>query len=185
MSKEILDDAERRMKSAVESTRKELANIRTGRANVGLLDHVMVSAYGAELPVNQTATISIPEPRQILITPFDRSQLGAIEKAILKSDLNLNPNNDGNAIRLNIPPMTEERRKQMVKQTHTEIEHGRVAIRNVRRDANEHLQKEEKSHAISEDECKRSQEQVQKLTDKYIHELDEIQKHKEAELMEI
>ncbi|HOC32400.1 MAG TPA: ribosome recycling factor, partial [Armatimonadota bacterium] len=96
MSKEILDDAERRMKSAVESTRKELANIRTGRANVGLLDHVMVSAYGAELPVNQTATISIPEPRQILITPFDRSQLGAIEKAILKSDLNLNPNNDGN-----------------------------------------------------------------------------------------
>lgn len=185
MPKEILDDAERRMKSAVESTRKELANIRTGRANVGLLDHVMVSAYGAELPVNQTATISIPEPRQILITPFDRSQLGAIEKAILKSDLNLNPNNDGNAIRLNIPPMTEERRKQMVKQTHAEIEQGRIAIRNVRRDANEQLQKKEKARAISEDECKRSQEQVQKLTDKYIYELDEIQKHKEAELMEV
>jgi ribosome recycling factor len=185
MSKDILQDAEHRMKQAVEATRKELTNIRTGRANAGILDHVMVSAYGAEMPVNQVATISIPEPRQILITPFDRNTLGAIEKAILKSDLGLNPNNDGIGIRLNIPAMTEERRKEMVKKTHAEVEHGRVAVRNVRRDANEHLQRKQKAHELSEDELKRAQEQVQKLTDKYIAELDQVQKAKEAELMEV
>lgn len=185
MAKEIMQDAEHRMKQAVEAVRKELANIRTGRANAGILDHVLVSAYGADMPVNQVATITIPEPRQILITPFDRNVLSAIEKAILKSDLGLNPNNDGTGIRLNIPQMTEERRKQMVKQTHQEVEHGRVAVRNVRRDANEHLQKKEKAHEISEDELKRALEQVQKITDKYIQEMDSIQKTKEAELMEI
>jgi ribosome recycling factor len=185
MAKDILQDAEHRMKQAVEATRRELQNIRTGRANVGILDHVMVSAYGTDMPVNQVATISIPEPRQILITPFDRNTLPAIEKAIHKSDLGLNPNSDGTSIRLNIPPMTEERRKQMVKQTHAEVEHGRVAIRNVRRDANDHLQRKQKAHEMSEDELKRAQDQVQKLTDKYVGELDEVQKTKEAELMEV
>jgi ribosome recycling factor len=185
MPKDILQDAEHRMKQAIEATRKELNNIRTGRANVGILDHVMVSAYGAEMPVNQVATITIPEPRQILISPFDRNTLGAIEKAIQKSDLGLNPNNDGIGIRLNIPPMTEERRKEMVKKTHQEVEHGRVAVRNVRRDANEHLQRKQKAHEMSEDELKRAQEQVQKLTDRCVAELDQVQKAKEAELMEV
>lgn len=185
MPNDIVKDAEHRMQQAVEATSKELRNIRTGRANAGILEHVMVHAYGADMPVNQVANIGIPEARQILITPFDRNVLPAIEKAILKSDLGLNPNSDGMCIRLNIPPMTEERRKQMVKQTHTEVEHGRVAIRNVRRDANEHLQKTEKAHDISEDELKRLQAEVQKITDKYIAEMDHVQKAKEAELMEV
>ncbi|HEY3266845.1 MAG TPA: ribosome recycling factor [Armatimonadota bacterium] len=185
MANQIITDAENRMKYTVEATRKELQNIRTGRANAGILEHVMVSAYGADMPVNQVAQISIPEARQLVITPFDRSVLPAIEKAILKSDLGMNPNSDGICIRLNIPAMTEERRKQMVKQTHTEVEHGRVAVRNVRRDANEHLLKANKAHEISEDELKRLQADVQRLTDKYITELDGVQKTKEAELMEV
>lgn len=185
MPNDIVKDAEHRMQQAVEATNKELRNIRTGRANAGILEHVSVHAYGTEMPVNQVANIGIPEARQILITPFDRNMLPAIEKAILKSDLGLNPNSDGTCIRLNIPPMTEERRKQMVKQTHTEVEHGRIAIRNVRRDANEHLNKTEKAHEISEDELKRLQAEVQKITDKYIAEMDHVQKAKEAELMEV
>jgi ribosome recycling factor len=185
MPNDIVKDAEHRMKQAVEAIAKELRNIRTGRANAGILDHVTVHAYGADMPINQVANISIPEARQILISPFDRNVCPAIEKAILKSDLGLNPNSDGIVIRLNIPPMTEDRRKQMVKQTHAEVEHGRVAIRNVRRDANEHLQKTEKAHEISEDELKRLQVEVQKTTDKYIAELDQVQKSKEAELMEV
>jgi ribosome recycling factor len=185
MASTIIKDAEHRMKGAVEATRKELQNIRTGRANPGILDNVVVNAYGAEMPVNQVATISIPEARQLVISPFDRSLIQEIEKAISKSDIGLTPNSDGQVIRLNIPPMTEERRKQMVKQTHTEVEQGRVAIRNVRRDANDHLQKAEKAHEISEDELKREQAEVQKTTDKYIAELDQVQKAKEAELMEV
>lgn len=185
MASTIIKDAEHRMKGAVEATRKELQNIRTGRANAGILDSVLVNAYGGEMPVNQVATISIPEARQILITPFDRSLIHEIEKAISKSDVGLTPNSDGQAIRLNIPPMTEERRKQMVKQTHAEVEQGRISIRNVRRDANDHLQKAEKAKEISEDELKREQAEVQKITDKYIAELDQVQKSKEAELMEV
>lgn len=185
MPNDIVKDAEHRMKQAVEATSKELRNIRTGRANAGILEHVTVNAYGAEMPVNQVANIAVPEARQLLITPFDRNMLPALEKAILKSDLGLNPNSDGTCIRLNIPPMTEERRRQMVKQTHQEVEHGRVAIRNVRRDANEHLQKSQKAHEMSEDELKRLQVEVQKLTDKYIAELDQVQKSKETELMEV
>jgi len=185
MSNPILKDADQRMKGAVEATRKELMNIRTGRANPGILEHVMVNAYGTEMPVNQVANVSVPEPRQLLISPFDRSVLPAIEKAILKSDLGINPSSDGIVIRLNIPAMTEERRKQMVKQTHQEVEHGKVAVRNVRRDANEHLQRSQKAHEISEDDLKRLQVEVQKSTDKYIAELDQLQKNKEAELMEV
>lgn len=185
MPNTTIKDAEQRMKGALEVTRKELQNIRTGRANPAILDSVLVNAYGTEMPVNQVANISVPEPRQLLITPFDRSVLPSIEKAILKSDLGLNPNSDGQAIRLNIPTMTEERRKQMVKQTHQEIEQGKIAVRNVRRDANDHLQKSEKAREISEDELKRYQADVQKVTDKYIAELDQMQKVKEAELMEV
>jgi ribosome recycling factor len=185
MASTIIKDAEHRMKGAVESTRKELQNIRTGRANAGILDGILVSAYGAEMPINQVANIAIPEARQLLISPFDRTMLPAIEKAISKSDIGLTPNSDGQVIRLNIPPMTEERRKQMVKQTHAEVEQGRIAIRNVRRDANDHLQKAEKAKEISEDDLKREQAEVQKTTDKYISELDQVQKSKEAELMEV
>lgn len=185
MASTIINDAEHRMKGAVEATRKELQNIRTGRANAGILEHVLVNAYGAEMPVNQVATISIPEARQILITPFDRSLIHEIEKAISKSDIGLTPNSDGQVIRLNIPPMTEERRKQMVKQTHAEVEQGRISVRNVRRDANDQLQKAEKAKELSEDELKREQADVQKLTDKHIAELDQVQKTKEAELMEV
>lgn len=185
MASTIIKDAEHRMKGAVEATRKELQNIRTGRANAGILDSVLVNAYGGEMPVNQVATISIPEARQILITPFDRSLTHEIEKAISKSDIGLTPNSDGQVIRLNIPPMTEERRKQMVKQTHAEVEQGRIAVRNVRRDANDHLAKAEKAKELSEDELKREQAEVQKITDKYIAELDQVQKAKEAELMEV
>lgn len=186
MANQILNDAEHRMKQTIDAARKELQTIRTGRANPSILDNVLVHAYGSDLPVNQVATVSVPEPRQILITPFDRGQLGAIEKAIQKSDLGLTPNNDGIGIRLNIPTMTEERRKQMVKQTHQIMEqHGRVAIRNVRGDARKHLERSQKAHEISEDELKRLEAELQKLTDKYIAELDQVQKTKEAELMEV
>jgi ribosome recycling factor len=185
MPNDTVKDAEHRMQQAVEATTKELRNIRTGRANAGILDHITVNAYGTDMPINQVASISIPEARQILITPFDRNVMPSIEKAILKSDLGLNPNSDGTCIRLNIPAMTEDRRKQMVKQTHQEVEHGRVAIRNVRRDANEHLQKSEKAHEISEDELKRLQAEIQKPTDRFIAEMDQVQKTKEAELMEV
>lgn len=185
MSHPTVKDADQRMKGALEATRKELQHIRTGRANPGILENVMVNAYGAEMPVNQVASISVPEPRQLLITPFDRTMCPAIEKAILKSDLGLNPSSDGQVIRLNIPAMTEERRKQMVKQTHQEVEHGKIAVRNVRRDANDHLQKSEKAREIGEDELKRLQAEVQKVTDKHIGDLDQMQKAKEAELMEV
>ena len=185
MSDQIIQDAEHRMQQAVESLRHELATIRTGRASPALLDRVTVEYYGQNLPINQLGTVTVPESRSLMITPWDKAALAAIEKALQKSDLGLTPNNDGANIRLNIPPLTEQRRKDLIKQVHKMVEEHRVAARNVRRDANEQLKKSEKAGDISEDENRRFQERVQKLTDKYIAEMDKVQAGKEEELLEV
>lgn len=183
--KEIQHDAEVRMEKAVESTRHELATIRTGKASPALLDTIKVSYYGSMVPIKQVAGINTPEARLLTIQPWDKSLIGEIEKAILKSDLGLTPVNDGLTIRLPIPVLTEERRKDLVRLCHKLVEEGRVAIRNVRRDANERLKKLEKDHQISEDEYHTAVEQVQKTTDKFISQIDEILKKKEEEIMEV
>ncbi|HEY3280835.1 MAG TPA: ribosome recycling factor [Armatimonadota bacterium] len=185
MGDEIIGKVEQRMDKAVEDLRHELATIRTGRASPALLDKLTVEYYGSSLPINQVASISVPEPRSLLITPFDRNAMGPIEKSIQKSDLGLTPNNDGVSIRLNIPPLTEERRKEFIKRCHKIVEDHRVAVRNIRRDANEDLKKHEKAHEVSEDDARRLQEKVQKLTDKYIVDMDKIQHVKEQELLEV
>jgi ribosome recycling factor len=187
MVPELLKETEEKMKKAVESTRHEFTLIRTGRANPAILEHVKVEAYGSPLPINQVAAITVPDPRQLLITPFDRTLLGAIEKAILKSDLNLTPNNDGSNVRINIPALNEERRKEMIKQVHQKAEHGRVSIRTVRQEAIKRLQaaKKDKDNPLPENDEKRAQDQVQKLVDKYIAEVDQSTKIKEAEMLEV
>jgi ribosome recycling factor len=172
----------------VETTRHEFTLIRTGRANPGILEHVRVEVYGQSLPLNQVATVSVPESRQLLITPFDRHSLSAIEKGIMKSDVNLTPNNDGAGIRLNIPPLNEQRRKELIKQVHQKAEQqGRASIRTVRQDAVKKLQaqKKDKENPISENDEKRAVDQVQKLADKYSAEIEHLVKSKEAELMEV
>ncbi|WP_245589901.1 ribosome recycling factor [Caldanaerobius polysaccharolyticus] len=173
------------MKAAVENFKKELASIRTGRANPAILERVKVDYYGTAMPVNQLATISVPEPRVLVIQPWDVSSLNLIQKAIQTSDLGLNPTSDGKVIRLVLPELTEERRKEMVKMVHKIAETSRVAIRNVRREAIDQVKKMEKNKEISEDEMKKGQDEVQKLTDKYIKQVDEICAKKEAEIMEI
>lgn len=183
-AQEIIQDADKRMVHAVEVTAHDFQRIRTGRANPVILEPIKIDYYGTETPVSQCANISVPEPRQILITPYDKSLLGAIERAIIKSDLGLNPNNDGQNIRLNLPPMTEDRRKELIKQVHHRAEEGCVAVRNVRRDALHHLQAL-KNKEISEDELKGFEKKIQDMTDKHIAEVHEIQKKKDAELMEI
>ncbi|CCW35348.1 ribosome recycling factor [Chthonomonas calidirosea] len=185
MIQETLREAEERMKKAVEATQHEFSLIRTGRANPAILEHVRVDAYGTTLPLNQVASISVPEPRQLLITPFDRNILPQIEKGILKSDVGITPTNDGSALRLNIPPLNEERRKELIKQVHQKAEQGRASIRTVRHEAIKKLQTAKKASEISENEEKRAEEQVQKLVDKYTAEIDHLMKVKEAELMEV
>ena len=187
MIPELLKEVEEKMKKSVESTRHELANFRTGRANPGILESVRVEAYGQQVPLNQVAAVSVPDPRQLLITPFDRTMLGAIEKGLMKSDVGITPNNDGNGIRLNIPPLTEQRRKDFIKQMQQKAEAGKVSCRTVRQDAVKKLQtqKKAKENPLSENEEKRGSEQVQKLVDKYIAEIDALAKTKEAELMEV
>lgn len=182
---EILKDAEHRMKQAVEATSHDFQRIRTGRANPMVLEKVMVDYYGTETPINQVANIAVPEPRQLMITPWEKTMIGPIEKAILKSDLNVNPSNDGVCLRLNFPQMTEERRKELVKQVHTRAEEGRVAVRNVRRDCLHHGQQAQKDKLMSEDDLKSLEKKIQEQTDKFVHEIDELQKRKDAELMEI
>jgi ribosome recycling factor len=181
----LLQEAEEKMKKSVEATRHEFTLIRTGRANPAMLEHVVVNYYGSDLPLNQVATVTVPDPRQLLITPFDKGALSAIEKGIQKSDINLTPNNDGSAIRLNIPPLTEERRKEFIKQLHKKAELGHAAIRNIRHDCNNHLKALTKNKECSEDEEKRAHEKVQKLTDQYIAEIDKACKQKEQELLEV
>jgi ribosome recycling factor len=178
-------DAKQKMEKAIEATRHEYSTIRTGRATPALLDHVRVDYYGSELPINQLATVTVPESRMLVITPWDKAALPKIERAILTSDLNLTPTNDGSLIRLELPSLTEERRKELGKLVHKRAEEGRVHIRNVRRDVNETLDKREKAKELSEDDVERGKKEVQKLTDEYIKKLDEVTEQKIAEIMEV
>lgn len=184
MIDDVLRDSEDRMKKSVDALDRELAGIRTGHAHVGLVDHVRVDYFGTSLPINQMATVSAPEARLLTIQPWDRNAMSAIEKAIQASDLGLTPSNDGQIIRLNIPPLTEQRRKEMVKLVHSRVEDARVAVRNVRRDGMEHLRKLVHDKEVSEDEQRKAQDQLQKLTDRYIGVIDEHGRKKEAELSE-
>jgi ribosome recycling factor len=181
----VLADAKDRMSKAVDALRKELATIRTGRAHPGLIEHLRVDYYGAPTPLNQLATINVPEPRLLTIQPWDQQSLGAIEKAILKSDLGLNPSNDGNIIRLVIPQLTEERRKELVKVVHKKVEDGRVAVRNARRDRHDELRRLQREKEISEDAQYLAQEELQKLTDAFIQEVEQVGEEKEAELLAV
>ncbi len=185
MIKDILTDAEDRMEKVERILVSDLASLRAGRATPSLLDNIMVDYYGTPTPVNQTANISCPEPRLIVIQPWDKNNIGAIEKGILKSDLGITPVNDGTVIRLAIPAMTEERRKELVKQCSKKTEDSKVAVRNIRRDANDSIKALEKGKEISEDESKKGLDDAQKLTDKFIKRLDEVLENKEKEIMEI
>jgi len=182
---DILKDAEHRMQGAVDATQDEFRHIRTGRANPVMLEGIEVDYYGTPTPISQVGNISAPEPRMLVISPWDKNMLGLISKAILNSDLSLNPNNDGQVIRLVLPPLTEERRKEYAKLAGRKTEEGKIAIRNVRRDAIEHLKKAEKAGEFSEDDSKRAQDKVQKLTDEYSKKLDQAHDHKVAEIMEV
>lgn len=173
------------MHKAVEALQHELATVRTGRASVGLVDHLKVEYYGTPTPLLQLATIATPDARLITITPFDKGALGTIEKAIQKSDLGLTPSNDGSVIRLSIPPLTEERRKELAKHVRKRVEEARVAVRNVRRDVHEHLRKLEHDYVISQDDLKRSENELQKLTDEQIKEIDRIGNEKEQEVLTV
>ena len=181
----ILEDAAERMDKSVEVLRHEADTIRTGRANAAMLDSVRVELYGAAMPLNQVATINAPDPRLLVVQPFDRSTLGAIEKELMRADLGMTPSNDGTVIRLPIPMMTQERRQEMVKRLHKFREDTHVAIRNVRRDALEHLRGLEKNKEISQDDLRRDQDQLQKTTDEHIARADAVSNKKEAELMEV
>lgn len=182
---EILKEAEHKMKMAVEATSHDFQRIRTGRASAVMVEHIKIDYYGTETPITQVGTVSVPEPRQLMIAPYDGSMLGAIERAIINSDLGVNPNNDGKNIRLNFPPMTEDRRKDLQKQVHARTEEGLVAIRNVRQHAINELRHAQKEGDITEDELKGAEKKVQDVTDKYTAETHEVQKKKDAELMDI
>jgi ribosome recycling factor len=183
--KDILNNAETRMRGAISVLRDDLAGIRTGRASPALVERLNVEYYGTPTPLQQLASISVPEPRSLMIKPFDSSSIKTIEKAILASDLGLTPNNDGKAIHLSLPPLTEERRRDLVKHMHHRLEEARVAVRNIRRDALNDLREFEKEKLISEDELKRGEDDLQKLTDKYIEEIAEQGRKKETEIMEV
>ena len=185
MIKELLEDAETRMEKVEKVLVSEFAAVRAGRATPALLERIMVDFYGTPTPVNQTATISCPEPRLIMIQPWDKNNLGVIEKAILKSDIGITPTNDGTVIRLAVPQLTEERRKELVKQCSKKAEEARVSVRNIRRDVNDDIKSLEKSKECSEDEAKKGLDDVQKITDKFIKRFDEILALKEKEIMEV
>ncbi|MBM3135278.1 MAG: ribosome recycling factor [Chloroflexi bacterium] len=180
-----LKETEARMKKAVQALQDELVTIRTGRASPALIERLHVEYYGVSTPLNQIATISAPEARLLVVQPWEHSVLGAIEKAILKSDLGLNPTNDGRVIRVVIPYLSEERRKELIKIVHKKAEEGRVAVRNCRRDGLEDLQKLQKDKLISEDDFKRGKEELQKLTDRFIERVDEVAGNKEEEILEV
>ncbi len=185
MIKDILKDAEHRMQGAIKTLTDDLAVIRTGRANPALVERLNVNYYDSPTPLMQLATISAPEPRSLMIKPFDATTLKEIEKAILASDLGLTPNSDGKVIHLNLPPLTEERRRDLVKLVHVRLEESRVAIRNIRRDSHNDMRDFEKEKLISEDDLKVGEESLQKLTDKFIEDVAELGKKKEAEIMEV
>jgi ribosome recycling factor len=181
----VKKSAEDRMKKTVKALHEEFNTIRTGRASSALFDKVKVDYYGNPTPLNQVATISVPEARLVVIQPWDKSIVNDIEKAIQKSELSVNPMNDGKVIRINIPPLTEERRKEYVKMAKNMAEQSRVSIRNIRRDANDELKNSQKSGDISEDEAKRGEDEIQKLTDMYIEEINKVLEEKEQEIMEV
>jgi ribosome recycling factor len=180
-----MKDADRKMEQAVGHLKEDLAGIRTGRATSAVLNRLTVEYYGTPVPLNQLASSSVPEPRLLQIMPYDKSAIGAIEKAIQSSDLGITPSNDGNVIRLSFPPLIEERRRDLVKQVHHRAEEGRVAVRNVRRHAKDALEKLEREGGISQDDLNRAEKELQKLTDRFVSEIDDIQGHKEQELMEV
>lgn len=178
----MFDTLEARMQKSISALKTELATIRTGRANASLLDHVYVSYYGSDSPLTQVANLAVPEPRMITIAPWDKSMLGDIEKAIQSSDLGLNPSNDGEIIRIVLPELTEDRRKDLVKQVKQVGEKAKVSIRNIRRDANDEVKKDD---SLSEDESKRQQDRVQKMTDQFVVEIDQIVEHKDKEILTV
>ncbi|WBF67184.1 ribosome recycling factor [Desulfovibrio subterraneus] len=182
---EILLDAEERMEKAITSLERDFGKLRTGRASTSLVDNIIVDYYGTPTPIKQMSSVSIPDSRSITIQPWDKAAFGLIEKAIINSDLGLNPMNDGRVIRINIPMLTEERRKELVKVAKKYVEEAKVAVRNVRRDANEQIKKLEKSKDVTEDESRQGQDEVQKLTDAYVAKADERGAAKEAEIMAI
>ena len=181
--KGMFTEVKTRMDASIERVRKDMANVRTGRASVGLFDNVHVEAYGARVPINQVAALSIPEPSLIVAQPFDPSLMGAIEKAIRTSDLGLNPANDGKVVRIPIPSLTDDRRKELSRHVHKQAEEGRNVVRQVRRDANERLKKLLKEHKISEDDERKGLEQIQKLTDDHVKIIDDLQAKKDADLL--
>ena len=185
MIDDVFNDAKDRMTKAVEALRRELATIRTGRAHPGLVEHLRVDYYGVPTPLNQLATISVPDPRLLTIQPWDRQAMGAIEKAILKSDLSLTPTNDGAIIRLSIPQLTEERRRELAKVVHKKVEEARVEVRNIRRDGHDELRRLQREKLISEDDQFRGQEKLQKLTDEYVQQVERVGEEKEAELLAV
>ncbi len=182
---DILNDAEHRMQSALDAMKHDFSTYRTGRASPAVLERVHIEYYGVETPISQIANVSVPEPRQLLIQPYEKSMTVMIERAILKSDLGINPINDGTGIRLTFPQMTEDRRKDMVKQVHSRTELAKIAIRNVRRDAIEHLKALEKKKEITEDDVKGNEAKIQKVTDQSVGKAEELGKAKEAELMSV
>ncbi len=185
MKSKFYRDADERMHKTLEAVREELAKIRTGKATTSLLDTVKVNYYGTVVPLKQVANITVPEPRLLSVQPWEKNLIPEIEKAIMKSDLGLNPTNDGKVIRIPFPPLTEERRKELVKLVKKMAEEGRIAIRNIRRDVNDHIKKAQKNHELTEDQEKDELDEIQKLTDEFIKKIDEILKEKEEEIMEV
>lgn len=185
MLKEIFSAQDERLRKSVDALKRDYASLRAGRATSALLDRVMVEYYGTPTPVNQVANVSVPEPRMITIQPWDKSMLSDIERAIMKSDLGLNPNSDGAVIRLSIPQLTQERRVELVKTVHKKAEEAKVSVRNIRRDANDAIKKMEKDKAIAEDESKKALDDMQKKIDGYIKEIDQVMAVKEKEIMEV
>ncbi|MGE5416629.1 MAG: ribosome recycling factor [Acidobacteriota bacterium] len=185
MAKHVIEESESKMKKTIELLAKDFAGMRAGRANPAMLDRVMVDYYGSPTPINQLGNIGVPEPRLLVIQPWDKTSIADIEKAIMKSDLGITPSNDGNVIRIAIPSLTEERRKELVKVVRKRAEEAKVAVRNVRRDANDELKKLEKDGKIAEDESKTRQDEVQKMTDNNTKEIDKLAQGKEKELMEV
>jgi ribosome recycling factor len=185
MIKDVMDDAEVRMGKAIDALRRDLATIRTGRASPSLVERLPVDYYGSSTPLNQLAGISVPEPRMLVIQPWDRGSMAAIEKAIRKSELSLNPTNDGQVVRIAIPPLTEERRKQLVKLVHGHVEEGKVALRNIRRDAMAHVKELLSEKLIGEDDERRAEQQVDELTRRYVSDAERVGKTKELEVLEV
>lgn len=185
MIEDIIADVDDRMKKSVKALEKDFASIRTGRANPSLFENIKVDAYGSQMPLNQVATISCPEPRLVVIQPWDKGNLSAVEKAILKSDLSVNPNNDGNLIRIQIPDLTEERRKEYVKLAKKQAEESKISIRNIRRDGNDMIKELEKNKEIPEDDSKAAIARIQKITDKHTEEVQKLTDNKEKEILNI